>query len=63
MTRIKELREAVVVPVVDTIDSDTFVYTPAPLVRGSFTWSLLHNWDPLPERLLQNKERLVEPIE
>ena len=64
LARIKSDRRAVVVPFVDTIDSETFVYSPAPLVRGGFTWSLLHNWDPLPESFeLHNKRMSAEPIE
>ena len=63
LSRISENPRNVVVPYVDTICDQTFVYTPSPLVRGGFNWALLHNWDPLPSEYdLHNKHRSVEPI-
>ncbi|XP_067649718.1 polypeptide N-acetylgalactosaminyltransferase 11-like [Haliotis asinina] len=63
LSRIKEQRTTVVVPVVDMIDADTFMYRSSHLVRGGFTWSLLHRWDGLPPRYQKNIDRLIDPIE
>ena len=64
LARVKSSPKAVVVPFVDTIEAETFVYSPAPLVRGGFTWSLMHNWDPLPVSYeLHNKRMSADPIE
>ncbi|XP_076461899.1 polypeptide N-acetylgalactosaminyltransferase 11-like [Babylonia areolata] len=63
LARIQSDRRTVVVPFVDTIDADTFVYSPSPLVRGGFTWTMLHNWDPLPSgHELHEKQMSAEPI-
>lgn len=48
MDRIAKDRKTVVVPVVDTIEAETMIYRSADIMRGGFTWSLMHNWEPLP---------------
>ncbi|XP_048244239.1 polypeptide N-acetylgalactosaminyltransferase 11-like [Haliotis rufescens] len=63
LSRIKAQRTTVVVPVVDMIDSETFMYRSSPLVRGGFTWSLLHRWDGLPPRYQNSIDQLIDPIE
>ncbi|KAL8613350.1 hypothetical protein ACOMHN_052589 [Nucella lapillus] len=63
LVRIQSHRQAVVVPFVDSIDAETFVYAAAPLVRGGFTWSMMHNWDPLPSgHEMHEKFMSAEPI-
>jgi polypeptide N-acetylgalactosaminyltransferase len=64
LARIHDDPHTVVVPYVDNICSETFVYMPSPLVRGGFNWALLHNWDSLPERFhLHNELQSVDPIQ
>ncbi|XP_005089459.1 polypeptide N-acetylgalactosaminyltransferase 11 [Aplysia californica] len=41
-------RQTVAVPLMDIVDSDTFYYEPAGLVRGGFNWGMHFQWDPLP---------------
>ncbi|XP_059174598.1 polypeptide N-acetylgalactosaminyltransferase 11-like [Physella acuta] len=48
LDRIAKDRTTVVVPVVDTIEAETMIYRSADIMRGGFTWSLMHNWEPLP---------------
>ena len=62
LDRVAKDRRTVTVPVVDTIEPETFKYTAAKLVRGGFTWSLLHNWEPLPSEVAQVVEATAEPF-
>ena len=62
LDRVAEDRTTVTVPVVDTIEPDTFKFTAAKLVRGGFTWSLLHNWEQLPKEVEEHVEATAEPF-
>lgn len=46
---IKKNRTNVVMPIIDIINPDTFVYSSSPLVRGGFNWGLHFKWDSLPK--------------
>ena len=62
LDRIARDRRTVVVPVVDTIEAETFTYRIAGLVRGGFTWSLLHNWEQLPFSVEKHVEATGDPF-
>ena len=62
LDRISRNKNTVVVPVVDTIEAETFIYRAASLVRGGFTWSLLHNWEALPKHVLKEVEVSADPF-
>ncbi|GFO25866.1 polypeptide n-acetylgalactosaminyltransferase [Plakobranchus ocellatus] len=62
LDRIARHRKTVVVPVVDTIEPETFKFTPAKLVRGGFTWSLLHNWESVPKDIAKAVDETAEPF-
>lgn len=62
LARIQENRTYVVTPIIDIINSDTFQYTPSPLVRGGFNWGLHFKWDSLPNKALQKNEDFIKPI-
>ncbi|XP_013416189.1 polypeptide N-acetylgalactosaminyltransferase 11 isoform X2 [Lingula anatina] len=62
LTRIADDRKHVVMPIIDIIDADTFVYKDSPLVRGGFNWGLYFRWDQIPTKLLQKKEDYVKPL-
>ncbi|GFR66413.1 polypeptide N-acetylgalactosaminyltransferase [Elysia marginata] len=62
LDRVARNRETVAVPVVDTIEPETFKFTAAKLVRGGFTWSLLHNWEQLPKDIEELVETTAEPF-
>jgi len=55
--RIRENRKNVVCPVIDLIDSHTFVYSASPIVRGGFTWSLAFGWEQIPETQKGNPKK------
>lgn len=48
LSRIKANRTALVMPIIDIINADTFSYTSSPMVRGGFNWGLHFKWDNLP---------------
>uniref|UniRef100_A0A6P7HJ37 Polypeptide N-acetylgalactosaminyltransferase n=1 Tax=Diabrotica virgifera virgifera TaxID=50390 RepID=A0A6P7HJ37_DIAVI len=62
LSRIKEKRSNVVMPIIDIINPDTFNYSGSPLVRGGFNWGLHFKWENLPTGTLQTKEDFVKPI-
>lgn len=53
---------AVVMPIIDIINADTFEYTASPLVRGGFNWGLHFKWENLPVGTLASDEDFVKPI-
>ncbi|KAH9520419.1 Polypeptide N-acetylgalactosaminyltransferase 11, partial [Bulinus truncatus] len=60
--RIAENKKTVVVPVVDTIEAETMLYRKADIMRGGFTWSLLHNWETLPSDMAKEVEKMANPF-
>ena len=62
LTRIKENRKVLAIPVIDIINMDTFRYEASPLVRGGFNWGLHYKWDTIPGDMLQSKADYVKPI-
>ncbi|KAK0054056.1 polypeptide N-acetylgalactosaminyltransferase 11 [Biomphalaria pfeifferi] len=62
LDRIAANRKTVVVPVVDTIEAETFTYRRADIMRGGFTWSLLHNWETLPLDVAKEVEKEANPF-
>lgn len=61
LARIAEDRTAVVCPIIDIINADTFSYTSSPLVRGGFNWGLHFKWDSIP-RTYSEPEDYIKPI-
>lgn len=55
--RIRENHKNVVCPVIDLIDPHTFVYSPSPIVRGGFTWSLAFGWEQIPDTVKGNPKK------
>ncbi|XP_034254371.1 polypeptide N-acetylgalactosaminyltransferase 35A-like isoform X2 [Thrips palmi] len=55
-------RTAVVMPVIDIINADTFQYNASPLVRGGFNWGLHFKWENLPLGTLASDQDFVKPI-
>lgn len=53
---------AVVMPVIDIINADTFEYKASPLVRGGFNWGLHFKWENLPVGTLATDQDFVKPI-
>lgn len=62
LSRIKDDRTVLAIPVIDIINPDTFVYTPSPLVRGGFNWGLHFKWDNLPEGTLVKDADFLGPF-
>ncbi|CAL1534093.1 unnamed protein product [Lymnaea stagnalis] len=62
LDRIAKNRKTVVVPVVDTIEAETMIYRMAGIMRGGFTWSLLHNWEKLPLDVSKYVEKNADPF-
>eukprot|EP00088_Acartia_fossae_P040441 TRINITY_DN4212_c0_g1_i10.p1 TRINITY_DN4212_c0_g1~~TRINITY_DN4212_c0_g1_i10.p1 ORF type:complete len:587 (-),score=55.18 TRINITY_DN4212_c0_g1_i10:770-2530(-) len=62
LQRIKDSSRNVAVPIIDSIDPDTFKYKQSPLVRGGMTWSLHFKWDSLPQGYFDNENKFNEPI-
>lgn len=62
LTRIKEDRRVLAVPVIDIINADTFAYTSSPLVRGGFNWGLHFKWDNLPSGTLVKDSDFLGPF-
>ena len=52
LSRVRENRTNVALPIIDIINSDTFSYTSSPLVRGGFNWGLHFKWENLPTGVL-----------
>lgn len=52
LSRIKQNRTILPMPIIDIINSDTFSYSSSPLVRGGFNWGLHFKWDTLPHSKL-----------
>lgn len=63
LARIAANRTALVMPVIDIINADTFTYTSSPLVRGGFNWGLHFKWDNLPSGLLKKDTDFLGPFE
>ncbi|KAJ1525115.1 hypothetical protein ONE63_009957 [Megalurothrips usitatus] len=57
-----ENHTAVVMPVIDIINADTFEYNTSPLVRGGFNWGLHFKWENLPVGTLASESDFVKPI-
>ncbi|KAK3923403.1 Polypeptide N-acetylgalactosaminyltransferase 35A [Frankliniella fusca] len=53
---------AVVMPVIDIINADTFEYNASPLVRGGFNWGLHFKWENLPTGTLATEQDFIKPI-
>ncbi|XP_053661491.1 polypeptide N-acetylgalactosaminyltransferase 35A [Anopheles marshallii] len=62
LARIKHDRTILAMPVIDIINSDTFVYTASPLVRGGFNWGLHFKWDNLPKGSLERDSDFIGPF-
>ncbi|XP_037035328.1 polypeptide N-acetylgalactosaminyltransferase 35A [Bradysia coprophila] len=62
LARVKENRTALVMPVIDIINADTFSYTSSPLVRGGFNWGLHFKWDNLPTGTLTKDTDFLGPF-
>ncbi|XP_040155703.1 polypeptide N-acetylgalactosaminyltransferase 35A [Anopheles arabiensis] len=62
LARIKHDRTILAMPVIDIINSDTFVYTASPLVRGGFNWGLHFKWDNLPKGSLERDTDFLGPF-
>lgn len=63
LQRVKSNRTILAMPVIDIINSDTFVYTSSPLVRGGFNWGLHFKWDNLPKGSLVKELDFVGPFQ
>ncbi|ESP00759.1 hypothetical protein LOTGIDRAFT_173115 [Lottia gigantea] len=48
LARVQENSKNVVIPIIDMINADTFIYEKSPLVKGGFNWGMHFRWDPLP---------------
>ncbi|XP_064623917.1 polypeptide N-acetylgalactosaminyltransferase 16-like [Lineus longissimus] len=63
LQRIKEDAHAVVSPVIDVINMDTFHYLPASHdLRGGFDWSLHFKWEPMTLHQRQMRRDATSPI-
>lgn len=64
LLRIKEKRNAVVIPIVDTISHKTLEYQPEvdTTIIGGFTWSGNFMWVDLPKRLMFSENSSTLPI-
>lgn len=54
--------QTVVCPIIDIINSDTFQYSPSPLVKGGFNWGLHFQWEPISSSTFTQEEDFVKPI-
>ncbi|KAF4527561.1 hypothetical protein B566_EDAN016039, partial [Ephemera danica] len=62
LARIASEPHALVTPVIDIVNADTFQYTSSPLVRGGFNWGLHFKWENVPEGQLAADADFVKPI-
>lgn len=62
LQRIYENKTAVVTPIIDIINADTFEYSPSPIVRGGFNWGLHFKWENLRAGFLGKAEDFIKPI-
>ncbi|VDL68300.1 unnamed protein product [Nippostrongylus brasiliensis] len=65
LDRIKRDPTTVVVPVIDTIDDDTFKYNMVKAQHinvGGFDWSLQFSWHGIPERDRSLRARNIDPV-
>ena len=62
LSRVKNDRRNVAIPIIDIINQDSFAVEPSPLVRGGFNWGLFYRWDPVPQSTLRDDDRLISPI-
>ncbi|KAL7671158.1 hypothetical protein ACOME3_006066 [Neoechinorhynchus agilis] len=62
--RLKQNRNAVVCPIIDTIDAETFEYRGGQVPRsiGGFSWSMFFTWIPIPQRLMSIADKITEPV-
>ncbi|KAL4222749.1 hypothetical protein ACF0H5_018790 [Mactra antiquata] len=63
LTTVSESRRTIAIPVIDTIDPNTFQYKASSLVKGGFNWGLHFRWDHLPEDYFKDEKSHIEPIE
>jgi len=63
LQRIKESQSNVAVPIIDSIDPDTFKYKPSPLVKGGMTWSLNFKWESIKQGYFDSAEKFSDPIQ
>ncbi|XP_070578354.1 N-acetylgalactosaminyltransferase 7-like [Ptychodera flava] len=63
LTRIKEDRTAVVCPMVDSIDAETYNYRAQAggMARGVFNWDFFYKRIPITNREIQRREKETEP--
>jgi polypeptide N-acetylgalactosaminyltransferase len=62
LARIKEKREAILCPTIDSIDEKTMAYhAGGGNGYGIFTWSLFFNWGSMPSRIRQKMKSSVDP--
>lgn len=62
LEQIQKKRSNVVMPIIDIINPDTFMYSASPLVRGGFNWGLHFKWENPPTGTLETKEDFIKPI-
>lgn len=62
LSKIKEDKTNIAIPIIDIINADTFTYTASPLVRGGFNWGLHFKWENLPTGTLIKDEDFVKSI-
>ena len=62
LTRVKESPNFAVCPIIDVINSDSFMYTPSAVVRGGFNWGLHFSWEQVPNTQRQTPADAIKPI-
>lgn len=64
LARLKENRKLAVVPDIEVIAWKDFTYSSerGSYNRGIFSWELMFNWGPLPEREQQRRKHESDPI-
>ncbi|RUS73536.1 hypothetical protein EGW08_018694 [Elysia chlorotica] len=50
------------VPIIDIVNSDTFLYEASGLVKGGFNWGMHYQWDPLTEDEMKEVLKTAEPF-
>jgi polypeptide N-acetylgalactosaminyltransferase len=62
LARIKEKRDAVLCPTIDSIDDKNMAYHGGgDSGYGIFTWSLFFSWGSMPDRIRQKRKSHVDP--